>query len=108
MIEVFKTNVRHPAHARLLVQQIHDHFPGYKANFDLDDCDRILRVQAGNDTIHPEPLIKMLGELGCVAEVLPDDEPVSALLSQARATAERDSRQVSKRCFGNLVMNFLK
>ena len=108
MIEVFKTNVRHPAHARLLVQQIHDHFPGYKANFDLDDCDRILRVQSGNGTVYSEPLIKMLGAFGCVAEVLPDEEPVSGLLSLAKATAAVDSRQVSKRCFGNLVINFLK
>ncbi|SEL78246.1 hypothetical protein SAMN04488505_1021102 [Chitinophaga rupis] len=45
MVEVFKTNVQQAAHAEKLVSVLHQHFPGNKVNFDLEDCDRILRVE---------------------------------------------------------------
>ncbi|MBV9988675.1 MAG: hypothetical protein JO301_13435 [Chitinophagaceae bacterium] len=44
MIEVFKTNVHEPAKAAELVSLLSGHFPGGRINFDLDDCDRILRI----------------------------------------------------------------
>jgi hypothetical protein len=43
---VFKTNVQQAAHAEKLVTLLRLHFPGSKVNFDLEDCDRILRVEA--------------------------------------------------------------
>ena len=46
MIEVFKTNVRARSHANMLVGQIHKVFNGYEANFDLDDCDKVLRIES--------------------------------------------------------------
>jgi hypothetical protein len=45
MIEVFKTNVQEFADARHLVNLLQQHFPGSKINFDLDDCDKVLRVE---------------------------------------------------------------
>ena len=44
MVEVFRTNVKQRDHANILISQIHKAFPDYKANFDLEDCDKILRV----------------------------------------------------------------
>ena len=72
MIEVFKTNVRARRHARQLVRRIHETFAGYRANFDLEDCDRIMRVECPGDTIPAGGLIALLREAGFQAEVLPD------------------------------------
>jgi hypothetical protein len=44
----------------------------YKANFDLDDCDKILRVQCIQGSISSGALILFLKDFGCNAEVLPD------------------------------------
>jgi len=64
MIEVFKTNVKHADHAKILVDQIHTTFADYTANFDLEDCDRILRVVS--------PVFIHNGYV-----VLPDEKPVN-------------------------------
>ena len=44
MIEVFKTNVKDKTQSQVLIEMIHSAFPTYKVNFDLEDCDKILRV----------------------------------------------------------------
>lgn len=77
MIEVFKTNVDNAGRAHTLVQQIHRAFPGYKANFDLDDCDRILRIACINGVVNLAMLTGFLQRLGVHAEVLTDDISVS-------------------------------
>ena len=46
MLEIFKTNVRKVSEAKKLVILLLDHFPEAKINFDLKDCDNILRVEA--------------------------------------------------------------
>jgi hypothetical protein len=73
MVEVFKTNVREHHHAKLLVHHIHENFGEYKANFDLDDCDNILRVKSSTGQVEATVLIDLLKELGFDAEVLPDE-----------------------------------
>lgn len=86
MIEVFKTNVEQPQHATMLVEQIHRLFTGYRANFDLSDCDRVLRVQASpGREIQPSGIIALLNRSGFHAEVLPDLLPaVTRLLLPVR------------------------
>jgi hypothetical protein len=75
MVEVFKTDVNHRMHANMLVEQIHKTFSGYKANFDLEDCDRILRVKSATGSVESCRLIQLLNERGFRAEVLPDIVP---------------------------------
>ena len=70
MIEVFKTNIHCPAKAQQLLDTIHAAFNSYKANFDLEDCDKILRVECSNDSIN-ENFIHWLKGCGCEAETLP-------------------------------------
>jgi len=48
MVEVFKTNVKKVQEATTLIDQLSLHFPGSKINFDLDDCDKILRIEGIN------------------------------------------------------------
>jgi hypothetical protein len=70
-VEVFKTNVADPERAKWLVDQIERNFTNCKVNFDLDDCDRILRV-VYEDTIQSDLVIELLKNVGCAAEVLPN------------------------------------
>jgi hypothetical protein len=72
MVEVFKTNVTVPCHAQKLLDQIHATFADYRATFDLEDCDNILRVECRNGFVPPACLIKLLREAGFDAQVLPD------------------------------------
>lgn len=74
MIEVFKTNVDDRGHADLLLCQIHQIFHGYQANFDLDDCDKILRVKCTIGSVESYHIINLVRSFGCHAEVLPDDD----------------------------------
>ena len=70
-VEVFKTNVADPDQAKWLVDQIERSFANCKVNFDLDDCDRILRVMF-EEEIQSDMLIDLLENVGCKSEVLPD------------------------------------
>jgi len=68
MIEVFKTDVQERAQAANLLALLREQFPASRINFDLDDCDRILRVE-GHD-FNPEDLISTLQQNGFYCEVL--------------------------------------
>lgn len=46
MVEVFKTNVQGVDESKMIIQQLLAHLPDSKINFDLDDCDYILRVES--------------------------------------------------------------
>ena len=72
MIEVFKTNVKEHSQAKVLLDQIHKIFDGHEANFDLEDCDKILRVKCILGFIQPSLFIRLLKDFGFHAEVLPD------------------------------------
>lgn len=73
MVEVFKTDVSAIEDAKRLILQIHQNFDHYLANFDLDDCDRILRIQCAYNSIPTEPIMDLLKRNGFNAEVLVDD-----------------------------------
>ncbi len=45
-IEVFKTDVLDKATAKTLIRSLKQLFPGSKVSFDLDDCDRVLRIES--------------------------------------------------------------
>jgi ABC-type methionine transport system ATPase subunit len=73
MVEVFKTNVKDQDVADKLIDQIHKTFIDYKANFDLQDCDNILRVKCMTGSIKSALLVYLLNEFGCNAEILQDE-----------------------------------
>jgi len=73
MVEVFKTNVNRREHAHMLLTQMHRIYADYKANFDLEDCDRILRVECISGTVNPSTVINLLKKSGFEGEVLTDD-----------------------------------
>ncbi len=81
MVEVFKTNVKDHDYADRLIEQIHKNFIAYKANFDLQDCDNILRIKSMTGIIECDPLITFLEKFGCEAEILEDDIKQSPVLN---------------------------
>jgi hypothetical protein len=91
MVEVFKTNVKDLDHAKMLIDQIHKNFIDYKANFDLQDCDNILRVEYTSGMVQASHLIDLLKDFGFKAEVLPDDDPPIFRLMFARAVHKYNS-----------------
>ncbi len=76
MVEVFKTNVNEHTDAEKLLNCLHAKFACYQANFDLNDCDRILRVASKNQFIDAIEIIKLLNKTGFKAEILKDEIPV--------------------------------
>ncbi|RNL84675.1 hypothetical protein ED312_13380 [Sinomicrobium pectinilyticum] len=44
-VEIFRTNVRDEIMADKVVSVLLDNFPEATINFDLEDCDRILRIE---------------------------------------------------------------
>lgn len=45
MIEVFKTNVQGKRVAKMIIMDLAQLLPNAKINFDLEDCDNILRIE---------------------------------------------------------------
>lgn len=83
MIEVFKTNVTEYLIARSLTELIRLQFDGYSASFDLEDCDKVLRVQSENDRILSGRIITLLKKWGFQAEILPHTHQIM-LQNEAR------------------------
>jgi hypothetical protein len=48
MVEVYKTNVQFEHQALVVIDFLSGHFPMFRLNFDLEDCDRVLRVEGNN------------------------------------------------------------
>ena len=68
MIEVFKTNVEEVRQAKDLVDLLQHHFPGSRINFDLQDCDKILRVEG--DSFVTRQVMSLVEERGFACEIL--------------------------------------
>jgi hypothetical protein len=68
MIEVFKTNVQEMEQSNMIVGKLLEHFPNSIINFDLEDCDKILRVHALSISNHK--IIELLNSYGYHCEVL--------------------------------------
>ncbi|WP_264538080.1 hypothetical protein [Flavobacterium sp. N1736] len=69
MIEVFKTNVQEMEQSKMIVGKLLEHFPNSIINFDLEDCDKILRIHAVS--IPNNKIIELLNSYGFHCEALP-------------------------------------
>jgi hypothetical protein len=70
MVEVFKTNVQQHEQAEQLVSVLRGQFDFFKINFDLEDRDKILRVEGKQVCV--ETIIEILNTHGLQCEVLTD------------------------------------
>jgi len=68
MIEVFKTNVQKKVESKALLGKLSEAFPASKINFDLSDCDKVLRVEA--DNIEALTIMNLVKNYGFECEIL--------------------------------------
>lgn len=75
MVEVFRTNLDTEEQADFILANLGRAFPDCVINFNLEDCDNILRVERHDTVIETGPIIGMVKGLGYEIEVLPDGMP---------------------------------
>ncbi|MCF0070141.1 hypothetical protein LZD49_06635 [Dyadobacter sp. CY261] len=85
MVEVFKTDVEKQSQANLLINLICIAFNGYQASFDLEDCDRILRITSSGDPVCDISIIGLLESFGYQAAVLEESFSGPAFRNNAEA-----------------------
>ncbi|MGJ1433016.1 hypothetical protein ACR79M_15690 [Sphingobacterium spiritivorum] len=62
MIKVYKTDVANSDMAYLIVQQLLKKYPGFAINFDLMDCDNVLRVEG--QSFRMDDIVSFLNKIG--------------------------------------------
>ena len=72
VVEIFKTNVTHTSEANFIIKNLHKHFPSCRVNFDLNDCDRILRIEGKAADIDIESILKIVKENNYEIELIED------------------------------------
>ena len=65
MVEIFKTNVTDLSQAEKIIALLNLHFPCYSVNFDLHDCDNILRVKGDSVSISEIELLVSTAGFHC-------------------------------------------
>lgn len=68
-IEVFRTSVGSAAEAQRVADLLLARFPGSKVNFDLNDCDKVLRVESGN-CLPTEEILETVTQAGYFIQIL--------------------------------------
>ena len=68
MVEVFKTNVQKKTQSKMLLSVLSEAFPSFKINFDLSDCDKVLRVKG--DNVEALRIMILVKEYGVKCEIL--------------------------------------
>lgn len=68
MVLVFKTNVNTVSKVQQITPKLNRLFPNSKWNFDLEDCDRILRFESDNNIM--KEIIILMKILGFECEAL--------------------------------------
>jgi hypothetical protein len=72
MVEVLSTTVKTEKQADMLLDRFRKVYPSYRINFDLEDCDNILRVEYHTDQMDTDGIREIIRKCGFMAEVLPD------------------------------------
>lgn len=68
MVEVFKTNVTKKSQSKILLCKLSETYPSLKINFDLSDCDKVLRIEG--DNMEAARIVSLVNEQGFTCEVL--------------------------------------
>ena len=70
MIILFKTNVGDKKSAENIIKALIGRFRVSDANFDLEDCDQILRISSGDTPVDPHGIISLVRNYGYSARLL--------------------------------------
>ena len=71
-IEVYRTNIAEEKVAQQLAALLRSSYPAYKVNFDLEDCDHILRIESAGKSIDCQGVNALCSEAGYQVEPLAD------------------------------------
>lgn len=71
-IEVFATSVETAEHARTILRELTSAFPDHRFNFDLEDCDHILRAVCASGPPDVEAILGFMERRGVRCMVLQD------------------------------------
>lgn len=75
MVEVFRTNIETEKDAGFILELLRKEFTNHKINFDLEDCDNILRVESFNTILDVSSVINIVEMCGFEIEILPNEVP---------------------------------
>ncbi|OYX27053.1 MAG: hypothetical protein B7Z06_04820 [Flavobacteriales bacterium 32-35-8] len=70
MVEVFKTNITKQKQSKQILEKLNQSFPKYNIDFDLEDCDNILRIENPIGDVLNDHVIKLISEVGFYIEPL--------------------------------------
>ncbi|MGA9637437.1 hypothetical protein [Flavobacterium sp.] len=76
MIEIYKTNIIKKKDSKQIAKQLQQLFPDYSITFDLEDCDRILRINTFEAILDHNTILKLVYESGFYIEILSDEIPI--------------------------------
>jgi hypothetical protein len=71
-IEVFRTNVVKISEATRLLEMLAACLPDCSFNFDLTDCDKVLRARGKYITCYQSTIVELIKDAGYYIEILPD------------------------------------
>jgi hypothetical protein len=69
-VEIFKTTVKGKRNAAFLVEEMQTVFPSYKISIDLDDRDKVLRVETRTGIVKAKEIIELLERRNFNCEIL--------------------------------------
>jgi hypothetical protein len=69
-VEIFRTDVTSQQRADGIVSLLSEVWPELKFNFDLDDCDNVLRIEYGQNPVDISSIITFVKNLHCSIELL--------------------------------------
>ena len=72
IVQVFKTDVPDRETARVITFLLQRDFSQCRINFDLDDCDRILRIESRQTSVDEMEILLLVGGCGYHCEPLRD------------------------------------
>lgn len=71
-VEVFKTSVQEVSEADWIITLIQSRYPIYRITFDLQDCDKVLRVENQYGAVERDVIHQLVNKMGYQCEVLQD------------------------------------
>ncbi len=70
-VKVYKTDVTDKSEAAAIAKYLIHEFPSCDVSFDLDDCDKVLRIESSNGSIDEQKVREILGRFYHEIETLP-------------------------------------
>lgn len=69
-VKVYKTNVDTRSKAEAILDLIREDIPGSSPSFDLDDCDKVLRVEHTSNSLNGNRIVGIVTNFGYEIETL--------------------------------------